>query len=99
MSSPADTKAPLASSLHTRDWPEIVALLCAVVQELVGDLGGDGVVAIVGCGHFTVAVTQEASHGLSGVESQRLLEDVQALGHGGGVVAVRVVERLLGVVM
>lgn len=54
-------------------------------------------VAVVRSRHFAVAIAQEAGHGLGGVQSQGLLEDVQALRHGGRVVGV--VERLLGVVL
>ena len=55
---------------------------------------GYGMVAVVGSRHFAVAIPQKACHGLGGVQSQRLLEDIQALAHcSGGVVVV--VERLL----
>lgn len=53
-------------------------------------------VAVVGSRHFAVAITQKACHGLGGVQSQRLLEDVQALAHCGGGVVVMVKGLLLG---
>jgi hypothetical protein len=88
-SSPADTKTPFAPSLHARDWTQVVALLCAEVQELLRDLGRYGMVAIVRGRHFAVSIAQEASHGLSRMQRQRLLEDVQTLAHcGGGAVVV-----------
>ena len=92
--SPGDTKTPLATSLHARDGTQVISLLGAEVQELFGDLCCYGMVAVVGSRHFAVAIPQKACHGLGGVQSQRLLEDIQALAHcSGGVVVV--VERLL----
>jgi hypothetical protein len=92
--SPGNTKTPLATSLHARDRTQVIALLSTEVQELFGDLCCYGMVAMVGSRYFAVAVTQETCHGLSGVQCQRLLEDIQALAHGGGGV-VMVVKRLL----
>jgi hypothetical protein len=92
--SPGNTKTPLAASLHARNRTQVVALLSAEVQELFGDLCGDSVVPVVGSRHFTVAIAKEACHGLGGVQRQWLLEDVQALAHGGGGVVV-MVKRLL----
>jgi len=54
-------------------------------------------VTVVRSRHFAVAIAQEAGHGLGGVQSQGLFEDIQALRHGGRVVGV--VEWLLGVVL
>jgi hypothetical protein len=97
VNAPAHAKAPLAPSLHARNGSQVIALLGAEVKELLGDFGCDSMVAVVWGGHFAVAIAQEAGHGLGGMESQRLFEDVQALRHGERVVGV--VERLLGVVL
>ena len=93
---PSNTKTPLATSLHARDRTQVIALLSTEVQELFGDLCRYGVVAMVGSRHFAVTIAQEACHGLGGVQCQRLLEDVQALAHGGGGVVVMVERLLLG---
>ena len=95
VNAPAHAKAPLAPSFHARNGSQVIALLGAEVEELLSDFSRHSVVAVVRSGHFAVAVTQEAGHGLGGVQSQWLFKDIQALRHG----VVRVVERLLGVVL
>ena len=94
---PAHAKAPFTPSLHARNGSQVIALLGAEVEELLGDFGRHGMVAIVRSRHFAVAIAKEAGHRLSRVQSQGLLEDVQALRHDGCIVGV--VERLLGVVL
>lgn len=52
-------------------------------------------VAVVGAGDFAVAVSEVASHGRSGMEGERLLEDIERFRHGVLVVMVGIQERFL----
>lgn len=93
---PGDTKTPLATSFHARDGTQVIALLGAEIEELLGDFRSDCMCTKITGGDFTVAVAQEACHGLGRVQGQWLLEDIETLRHGvGGAV---MVQRLLGVV-
>lgn len=58
----ARAQTPLAAAREAGD-AQVVALRGGVVEELLGDLGGDGVVAEVAGGDFAVAGAGEAGRG------------------------------------
>lgn len=93
---PTRTQAPLAPALEPHG-PEIIAPARREIQELLGHLGRDAVVAKVAGGDLAVAVAEEAGHGRGGVERQGLLEDVEGFAGGGHLEAgVWVVTEFVG---
>ncbi len=72
---PARAETPLAPALHARDRTEVIALSGAEVEELVGDFGGDGVVAGVAGWNLAVAGPEVAGHWACAVHCEGLLED------------------------